>query len=80
MTEDAAIAIDRQLCRACTPVPIPEWCSTGVRPIEPILPGELSVITVTSCIRLSKRPPRQWGLHWNCEMPPCGHTGVALKG
>jgi hypothetical protein len=27
-----------------------------------------------------KTIPPQWGLHRNCEMPPCGHMGVALRG
>jgi hypothetical protein len=35
---------------------------------------------VPSCIRPSKRSPPQWGLHRNCEMLPCGHTGDTLRG
>jgi hypothetical protein len=70
-----------KLCRACTPVPNSGWRLVGSEPTKPTLPCELSVVTVPSCIRPSKRsPPTQWGLHQNCEMPPCGHTGVALRG
>jgi hypothetical protein len=52
----------------------------GDQPTEPTLPCELSVVTVPSCIQPSKRSPSQRELHRNCEMPPCGHTGVALRG
>jgi hypothetical protein len=37
-------------------------------------------VMVLSCIRPSKRAPSQRKLHRNCEMPPCGHTGDALRG
>jgi hypothetical protein len=40
---------------ACTPVLNSEWHLAGGRPNEPILPCELSVVTVSSCIRASKR-------------------------
>jgi hypothetical protein len=49
-------------------------------PTEPTLPCELSVVTVPSYIRPSKRHPSQRELHKNCEMPPCGHMGDALRG
>jgi hypothetical protein len=40
---------------------------------------KILVVTVPSCIRPSKKLPPQKELHQNCEMPPCGHTGVALR-
>jgi hypothetical protein len=79
MTEDAAIAIDRTTLLSVYTCTQPEWHPAGVRPAEPILLCELSIVTVPSCIQPSKRSPSQRELHRNCEMPPCGHTGDALR-
>jgi hypothetical protein len=79
MTEDAAIAIDRTTLQSVHTCTQPRMDPAGVRSTEPILPWEVSVVTVPSCIRPSKRPPQK-GRHQNCKMPPCGHTGVALRG
>jgi hypothetical protein len=80
MTEDAAIAIDRttlQSVYTCThPGMVPGRCTADrAHPSS-----ELPVVTVPSCIRPSKLPPPRKGRHRNCEMLPCGHTGVALRG
>jgi hypothetical protein len=80
MAEDAAIAIDRTTLQSVYTCTHPGMHPAGVRPIEPILPGELSVVTVPSCIRPSKWSPPQRGQHRNCEMLPCCHTGDALRG
>jgi hypothetical protein len=69
-----------KLYRACTPVPNLIWSPVGSEPTKPTLPCELSVVTVPSCIRPSKRspPPRSvdctrtvkcsrvatWEMHW----------------
>jgi hypothetical protein len=63
MTEDAAIRIDQttlQSVYTCTQLGM---APGGDQPTETILPCELSVVTVPSCIRPSKRFPPQWGLH-----------------
>jgi hypothetical protein len=80
ITEDAAIAIDRttlQSVYTCThPGMVPDRCTADrAHPT-----GELSVVTNPSCIRPSKLPPTRKGRHRNCEMLPCGYTGVALRG
>jgi hypothetical protein len=80
MTEDAAIRIDQttmQSVYTCTQLGM---APGGDQPTEPTLPCELSVVTVSSCIRPSKRSPSQRELHRNCEMPTCGHMRVALRG
>jgi hypothetical protein len=80
MTEDATIRIDQttlQSVYTCTQLVM---APDGDQPTEPTLPCELSVVTVSSCIWPSKRSPSQRELHRKCEMPPCGHTGVALRG
>jgi hypothetical protein len=80
MTEDVAIAIDRttlQSVYTCTqPEMGPSRCTADrahptVRTVGSYGP---------SCIRPSKNAPPQKGWNRNCEMPPCGHTGVALRG
>jgi hypothetical protein len=79
MTEDATICIDQTTLQSvctCTQVGMEPG---GDQPTEPILSCELSVVTVPSCIRPSKRSPSQRELHWNCETPPCGHTDDALR-
>jgi hypothetical protein len=80
MTEDAAIAIDRttlQSVYTCTHPGMaldrctvdrayPTWRTLGS--YGPILHPALKTV------------PPQKGRHRNCEMLPCGHTGVALRG
>jgi hypothetical protein len=80
MTEDVAIAIDRtnpQSVYTCThPGMAPGQCTahrahpTGrtLGSYGPILHPALKTV------------PPQKGWYRNCEMLPCGHTGVALRG
>jgi hypothetical protein len=80
MTEDVVIRIDRttlQSVYTCTQLGMEP---SSDQPTEPTLPCELSVVTDPSCIRPSKRIPPQKEMHRNCEMPPCGHMGDALRG
>jgi hypothetical protein len=80
MTEDVAIALDRttlQSVYTCNlPGMAPSRCTADrahptmrtLGSYDPILHPAL------------KNGPPQKGRHRNCEMPPCGHTGVALRG
>jgi hypothetical protein len=80
MIEDAAIRIDQttlQSVYTCTQLGM---APGGDQLTEPTLPCKLSVVTVPSCIRPSKRSPSQRELHRNSEMPPCGHMGDTLRG
>jgi hypothetical protein len=78
--EDAAIAIDRttlQSMYTCTqPGMAPDWCMADrAHPTVRTLGSYGSILHPAL-----KIVPPQKGRHWNCEMPPCGHTGVALRG
>jgi hypothetical protein len=79
MIEDAAIAIDRITLQSVYTCTQPKMESCGDQPTEPILPCELSVVMIPSCIRSSKRSPSQRELHRNCEMLPCGNMGDTLR-
>jgi hypothetical protein len=80
ISEDATIAIDRMTLQSVYtlthPGMAPGWCTADrahptVRTLGsygPVLHPALKTV------------PPQKGWHRNCEMPPCGHTGVALKG
>jgi hypothetical protein len=57
MTEDAAIDIDRTTLQSVYTCTHPGMALDQCTANEPILPGELSVVTVPSCIRPSKRSP-----------------------
>jgi hypothetical protein len=69
MPEDVAIAIDRTTLQSVYTCTQSGMELHGDQPTEPILPCELPVVTVPSCIRPSKRSPSQRELHRNCEMP-----------
>jgi hypothetical protein len=80
MTKNATIAIDRttlQSVYTCThPGMALDWCTADrAHPIRQTL-GSYDPILHPAL----KTVPPLWGLHRNCEMPPCGHTGVALRG
>jgi hypothetical protein len=79
MTEDAAITIDRttlQSVYTCTqPGMEPDrWPTERVHPTVRTL-GSYGPILHP----VLKTIPPLWGLHQNCEMPLCGHTGDALR-
>jgi hypothetical protein len=80
MTEDVAIAIDRttlQSVYTCTlPGMAPGWCTADrAHPTVRTLGSYCPILHLAL-----KNGPPQKGRHQNCEMPPCGHTGVALRG
>jgi hypothetical protein len=80
MTEDATIAIYRttlQSVYTCTqPGMAPGRCTADqAHPTVRTL-GSYGPILHPAL----KMAPPQKGQHQNCEMPPCGHTGVALRG
>jgi hypothetical protein len=53
MTEDAAIAIDQTTLQSVYTCTEPGMEPSGDQPTVPILPCELSVVTIPSCIRPS---------------------------
>jgi hypothetical protein len=80
MTEDAAIRIDRTTLQSVytytQPGMEPGWWPTDrAHPTVRTL-GSYGLILHPAL----KTIPPQWGLHRKCDMPPCGHTGVALRG
>jgi hypothetical protein len=80
MTEDAAIAIDQitlQSVYTCTHpgMALDRCMADGAHPTGRTL-GSYGPILHPAL----KTVPLQKGRHGNCEMPPCGHTGVALRG
>jgi hypothetical protein len=80
MTEDAAIRIDQttlQSVYTCTQLGMEpgRWPTDRAHPTVRTL-GSYGPILHPAL----KTIPPQWGLHRNYEMPPCGHTGVALRG
>jgi hypothetical protein len=81
MTEDAAIAIDRttlQSVYTCTqPGMEPGRCMADRAHPTVLILGSYGP-TLHAALKMV--PPPQKGWHQNCEIPPCGHTGVALSG
>jgi hypothetical protein len=80
MTEDTAIAIDRTTLLSvytCThPGMEPDRRTTDrAHPAGRTLGSYGPILHPT----LKANPPSQRELHRNCEMPPCGHTGDALR-
>jgi hypothetical protein len=80
MTEDVAIAIDRttlQSVYTCTQPGMAHGRCTAdqAHPTMQTL-GSYGLILHLAL----KTVPPQKGWHQNYEMPPCGHTGVALRG
>jgi hypothetical protein len=81
MTEDAAITIDRttlQSVYTCThPGMALGRCTAGrAHPTGRTLDSYGPILHLA----LKTVPPPQKGRHQNCEMLPCGHTGVSLRG
>jgi hypothetical protein len=79
MTKDATIAIDRttlQSVYTCTqPGMAPGRCTADqAHPTVQTLSSYGPILHPAL-----KATPSQRELHQNCEMPPCGHTGDALR-
>jgi hypothetical protein len=82
MTEDAAIRIDLNSAERVHLYPTPDGArSAANRPTHPTVRtlGSYGPI-LHPALKAIPPPHAQKELHRNCEMPPCGHTGVALRG
>jgi hypothetical protein len=80
MTEDATMAIDRttlQSVYTCSHLEMaPDRCTADRAHPTVWTLGSYGPILHPAL----KNGPLEKGRHQNCEMPPCGHTGVALRG
>jgi hypothetical protein len=80
MTEDAAIRIDRTTLQSVYTCTQPGM-EPGRWPTDRAYPTVRTLGSYGPILHPSlKTTPLQWGLHRNCEMPSCSHTGVALRG